>query len=450
MRRAFVALLCAIPALASAQDRSRCFLDGAHQTSSQLPSGQRNTFFGGGILVRCPTRELVIRADSLESYGDEGRIFLLGHVRYNEPRLALTSDYLTYRQLTEHIFASGNVVARNPKSGSTLVGPTLEYHRAMPGRPATKIIAVQRPTVNLVQKDSLQRPSDTLVVVSDRITMIGDSLVYAGGKVVLTRPEVEAVGDSMFIDSDAELMVLMKEPKITGKNERPFTLEGVRLEMTTSNRKLNRVFAMGKGKAVSEDMTLASDSIDLRVADDLLQRAIAWGPGRAKITSATQVIGADSINVLMPGQKIRELHAIRGAAAENQPDTTRFKVDSASPVDWLRGDTIIAKFDSALARDTTKSAQIKELLARGSAKSYYHMAPSDTTIREAGINYVLGRQIVVAFSQRKMDKVTVEGQVAGIHAEPQPPKVAAPAAGTATKAPPPATKPPAPPVARPN
>src|SRR6185436_18132510 len=120
--------------------------------------------------------DLRIRADSLESYGDEGRIFLVGHVHYDEPRLSLTSDFLTYRQLTEHIFASGNVVAKNPKSGSTLTGPTLEYFRSMPERPATKLVAVSRPTVNLVQKDSTGRPSDTLVVVSDRITMIGDSL----------------------------------------------------------------------------------------------------------------------------------------------------------------------------------------------------------------------------------------------------------------------------------
>lgn len=443
-RRALAALLSVVPVLAGAQDRERCFFDNTpqtRQTSNMLESGQRNTFFGGGIVVRCPSRDLRLRADSLESYGDEARIFLVGNVHYDEPRLSLTSDYLTYRQLTEHIFASGNVVARSPRSGSTLRGPALEYYRAMSDRPATKIIAIQRPTVALVQKDSSGSPSDTLVVVSDRITMIGDSLVYAGGKVVITRPEVEARGDSVLIDSERELMVLMRTPSITGKKDRPFTLAGVRIEMTTQNRKLSRVLAKGQGKATSQDMTLSSDTIDLRIAGDLLQRAIAWGPGRARIISATQQIAADSIDVLLPNQRIRELHAVRGAAAEGQPDTTRFRADT---VDWLRGDTIVAKFDSAAPRDTARAAQLRELVARGGAKSYYHMAPADTTIRKAAVNYVNGRQIVVAFAQRRASKVTVVGKASGVYVEPKPDTKAA------TKTTPAATASPRPPTPKPE
>jgi len=445
-QRALAALLCVAPVLALAQDREKCFFDnrpGTHQTVNTLPSGQRNTFFGGGIVVRCPSRTLRLEADSLESYGDEGRIFLVGHVHYDDPRLALTSDFLTYKQLTEYIFASSNVVAKSPKSGSTLRGPAVEYWRAMPDRPATKLVAIQRPTVDLIQKDSLGRPSDTLVVIGDRITMIGDSLVYAGGKVTMTRPEVVAAGDSVFIDSDHELMILMKGPSITGKKDKPFTLTGVRIEMLTSNRKLNRVLAKGQGKAVSQDMTLSSDTIHLHIADDLLQRAIAWGPGRAKVNSATQQIVADSIDVLLPGQRIRELHAVRGAAAEGQPDTTRFKADT---VDWLAGDTIVAQFDSATARDTSSSAQLKALVARGSARSYYHMAPSDTSVREAATNYVRGRLIVVDFLLRKMSQVTVTGQATGIYVDPKPEikpatKAAPPGSTTpATKAATPATK----------
>src|SRR5689334_22092056 len=100
MRRALAALL-VLSAVAGAQEREKCFFDNTpqtRQTSTMLPSGQRNSFFGGGIVVRCPSRELHLSADSLESYGDEGRIFLVGRVHYDEPRLSLTSDYLTYHQ----------------------------------------------------------------------------------------------------------------------------------------------------------------------------------------------------------------------------------------------------------------------------------------------------------------------------------------------------------------
>ncbi len=448
-RRALVALLCVLPSLATAQDRSRCFLEGARQVSTMLTSGNRNTYFGGGIVVRCPAKELRIRADSLESYGDESRIFLLGNVHYDEPRMSLTSDYLTYRQLTEHMFASGKVNAKNPKTGSTLKGPTLEYFRSMPERPVIKIVAVQRPTVTLLQKTSTKKATDTLVVIGDRITMLGDSLVYSGGKVVIVRPDVEAAGDSLMLDSDRELMVLMRGPSITGKGDRPFTLSGVRIEMTSKERKLHRVLAMGEGKALSQDMTLASDTIDLRVADNLLQRAVAWGPGRARINSATQQIVADSLDIRMPGQRIRELHAVRGALAEGQPDTTqRFRTDSADARDWLRGDTIIAKFDSLATSDTASSARLKELRARGSAMSYYHTAAPDTSVKKAAINYVNGRQIVVAFAQQKMSKVTVTGRVAGMYLEPKP--EAKPATKPATKTAPAAATPARPPTVRPN
>jgi hypothetical protein len=201
------------------------------------------------------------------------------------------------------------------------------------------------------------------------------------------------------------------------------------------------VLAMGQGKAVSEDMTLASDTIDLRVSNDLLDRAIAWGPGRARANSATQQIVADSIDVRMPGQRVRELHAVRAAAAEAQPDTSRFRADT---VDWLRGDTIVARFDSAATRDTTRVAQIKELVANGKARSWYHVAPSDTSLRQSAINYVTGRQITVAFQQRKASNVTVIEKAAGVYAEPKPP--AKPKAeATTTKAAKATTTKPAPP-----
>ena len=145
---------------------------------------------------------------------------------------------------------------------------------------------------------------------------------------------------------------------------------------------------------------------------------------------ASQQIRSDSIDVFMPGQRIRELHAVRGAFAFGQPDTTRFKADT---VDWLRGDTIVAKFDTAIARDTTRSAQIKELVAQGSARSYYHTAPGDTAMRKAAINYVNGKQINVAFAQGKTQKVTVRERVSGVYLEPKPDTKAATKTAPVTK-----------------
>src|SRR5262245_838314 len=117
---AFLAWLI-VPGLAAAQGTTRCDFVNTPKTKvsqEKQPSGEYNTFMSGGVFVVCKSRQLTLRADSLESYGDEGRLFLVGHVKYDEPRLNLTSDFLTYKQLTEQIFASGHVVARSPSSGS--------------------------------------------------------------------------------------------------------------------------------------------------------------------------------------------------------------------------------------------------------------------------------------------------------------------------------------------
>jgi hypothetical protein len=133
------------------------------------------------------------------------------------------------------------------------------------------------------------------------------------------------------------------------------------------------------------------------------------------VTSQSQNMIADSLDVRMPGQRIREVHALRNAYAEGRPDSTKFRADTT---DWLRGDTIIAHFDSIPAADTTKGPDIRRLVASDSASAYYHVAPSDTSLRRPAINYVKGREITVDFDERRVTSIAVEGRVAGVYLEP--------------------------------
>jgi lipopolysaccharide export system protein LptA len=444
MRAKVVALLLACGSAAGAQDQQRCSLQELPTTrisQRRTPSGQFDVFVGGGVRLSCPRSDLRLRADSLESYGDHGRLFLFGNVEYEEPRLNLTANYLTYYQLEERIVATGNVNARLP-NGSTMRGPYAEYYRAMNGRPATRLFANGRPAFTIVQRDSAGNPGEPLLVLANNVTMVGDSLVYAGGSVQATRPEVEARGDSMTVDSEAERMVIMRNPVIEGRRNRPFTLVGERIELSSRNRKLERVLSLARARAVSEDLTLASDTIDLRFQDDLMERAIAWGPSRARAMSSTQELVADSLDVRMPAQRMREVFAVRGAAAYGRPDSTRFRADTS---DWLRGDTIIARFDS-VPGDTTRATRLRELHSRGGARAYYHLAPADTSLRRPAINYVTGREIRIGFRERQVATVTVVEQAAGVYLEPRPVAEnpagatvpATPATGTSAPPPPPA------------
>jgi lipopolysaccharide export system protein LptA len=409
----FVIAVLVMPSIIRGQ-ATACNSEQDRQVSLKLPSGEYNNFLGGGIVVRCPAKSITLRADSAEIYGDEHRIFFVGHVHYTEPRLELTSDFLTYYQLEERIVAAGNVDGRLP-TGSTLRGPQVDYRRVAPRiRTRAQTLATGRPTVTIVQRDTSGKEQPPINVVANTIYMDGDSLIYGSGSVQITRPEVNATSDSAFINTGTEIMQLVRNPIVNGTRGRPFQLVGTNVDLFSKNRKLQRVISRARARATSQDLTITSDTIDLRIRDDSLERAFAWGKSRAHAESSTQNMIADSLDVQMPAQRVREVHALRKAFAEGRPDST-LKADTTN---WLRGDTIIAYFDTLPPVDTGKGPGIRKLISTDSAEAYYHLAPQDTSLHKPAINYVRGRKITIDFDSSKVAQIAVEGKVSGIFVEP--------------------------------
>jgi hypothetical protein len=253
-------------------------------------------------------------------------------------------------------------------------------------------------------------------VRADRVTMEADSLVYAGGSVDIMRPDLHATGDSAFMDSGTELARLMRGPVIEGKASRPFTLTGTTIDVHSHQRQLERVVSLGNAKAVSEDLDLRADTLDLRVIANKLERAFAWGANGARAISPTQLITADSLDVRLPGQRIRQVVATHHALAQSDPDSTKIRTKER---DWLRGDTIVASFDSSFAPgDTSSKPQLVQLVARGGAQSFYHIAVAGAPIDKPAINYVRGRAITVSLANRQVQRVTVTEKATGVYVEP--------------------------------
>jgi len=410
--------LITITSTSQAQDRTRCTLEGLPTTrfnAIQLPSKEYNNFVGGGLVVRCPSRGITLKADSAELYGDEKRDFLVGNVKYDEPRLNLTSDFLTYYTNDERIVAAGNVHGRLP-SGSTLVGPLVDYKRAVPRiRTRPQTLATGRPTVTIVQRDTSGKEQPPINVVANTIYMDGDSLIYGSGNVQITRPETNATADSSFINTGSEIMQLMRNPIVNGTRGRPFRLVGEGIDLFSKNKKLQRVIARSRAQAKSQDLTLTADTIDLRINSDSLERAFAWGKSRARAVSPSQNMIADSLDVQMPGQRVHEVHALRKAFAEGRADSIKFHADTTN---WLRGDTIFAYFDTLPPADTSKGPAMRQLVAKDSAEAHYNLAPSDTSLHRPAINYVKGYMITIDFEEEKVSQIVVEGKVMGIYLEP--------------------------------
>ncbi|HVE36529.1 MAG TPA: hypothetical protein VNC18_23365 [Gemmatimonadaceae bacterium] len=389
-----------------------------------IPGGGQVAFVGGGVLIKCPARGMTLKGDSAERYPDHDQ--MIGHASYDEPRLHVDADFLNYFPNEDIIRGAGNVHATLP-SGSRLDGPQAEYRRPSVklNRPHRQLSAIARPTITIIEKDSAGKPVPPTTVIANQVFMDGDSLIYGGGEVEINRPDISTKSDSAFIDQEHETMKLMRNPKMTGKKDRPFTLAGDLITLYSKNHKLQRVLSQAKAVATSDSLTLRSDTIDLRVVNDLLDHAYVWGrTSRARALSPSQDLIADSLDVWMPGQRVQLVRALPHAFAQGRPDTTRFKVERPDTTDWLVGDTIVATFDSLRSpRDTSRNPNIKQLIASGNASSLYHVAPSDSGERRFGLNYVTARLITVDFTQQltqqKVATVTTVDSVYGVYVEPR-------------------------------
>lgn len=388
---------------------------GSPLTMTRLPSGQYNWYLGRRPEGRCEAQQITVIADSVEYYGDARLLYLIGNVDYREPRLTLRSRRLTYWLNDEHLRAEGNVDATLP-SGTKLTGPEVDYYRPAEGvRRASRMVAPRRPTIVLVETDSAGRPSEPTTLIANTVIMDNDSLVYASGRVVITRTDVLSNADSAFMDGGHEYVRLMKSPRIEGKGDDPFTLTGNLIELYGSQRALSRVLSSGRARAVSRDVTLTADTLDLRLTDSKMDRVYAWGPSRARAVSPEYDIVADSLDLRMPGQRMREVFAVRDAFAQSTPDSMRVR---STEKDWLRGDTIVARFDTIAAPpDSARRPRIRDLVARGNARSFYQVATREGREALPGINYVRGRIITVTFENQEVDQVSITDQAAGVYLE---------------------------------
>jgi hypothetical protein len=375
------------------------------------------TVFGGGIVGHCRGQDITITADSAESYEVNDLHILIGNVKYRETRYAIDAQRVTYFRAEERLLFQDDVHAVMTKDAATLDGKQLEYFRPVRGlRDRARIVATQRPRLTYVEKDSAGRDQPPIVVLGNTILGEGDSTFYATGDVRLERTDVVATGDSAMLDGARRFSRLMKGPVVESKGDRPFTLKGRIIEMYGAARQVDRVVAIDSANAVSKEFTIISDTLDLRIANSKLNRAFAFGPSGARATTKDRDIIADSLDIVMPDQRIRELRAIGKAFAESDPDTVRVRTDER---DWIRGDTLIARFDSVATADTSQPP-IRDLFAAGEASAYYQM-PADSVDRSRpGINYVTGRVIRLTFKDREVETVTVTDQASGVYLTPLP------------------------------
>jgi hypothetical protein len=376
-----------------------------------------NWYGGGGVVAHCRGTGARLAADSVAWYPLARRFDMVGSVRIRDTSFALDSRTATYFTGDERLEAYTNVVAVNRRSGSVLRGPNLTYLRAAQGiRDTTEMRATGRPTIEYrAESDTTAEP---YIIVADRVRMRGEEQVWAGGTVTIDRSDFAARGDSFALDQGLGRghLVGRRPPTVMGTGTRPYTLEGVRIDLALEQRDIRRVEANGAGHAKGEDWDLTADTIHLAIAQQKLQQAFAWGDStRPTAISSQQTIVADSLALDVPDEVLTEVRAFGRAISSTKRDTT-----AAADVDWIAGDTVTARFDAETDSAGRRRTEIRQVLARGSARALTHHYDEERRADPPAINYSRGQSISIALRRRRVDRVVVSGGSDGVHLEPRP------------------------------
>jgi lipopolysaccharide export system protein LptA len=325
-------------------------------------------------------------------------------VDFQDATRTLTADRAIYNSGTGRLFAQGNVIFTDKQRGSTLRGPELEYFKAMPGRPDAQAIATQRPHLTLVPRGSGGQRRDPMEIDGDRITSTGDKFMTAEGNVVIVSKDVNSTAATAFYDATVERMELRTAARV--RNPR-YELQGEYIESNLRDGKLTRVLARTNARLDSERLDVTGPQLLMFFENDKLQRVVSGQEPQATAPrDSTKALPrsvalasgfrleADSLEAMMPGQELREVHAVGRAhglawdtlaaavpgdtAARRQRVTTA--PDALEDRDLILADTIIGYF----TRDTTArrpargdsadaKVKIERMVAIGNARSVYRV-----------------------------------------------------------------------------
>jgi lipopolysaccharide export system protein LptA len=482
MRRILLALaLLAVSAAGRAAAQNTCELVSQRGTWTAIGDPANRVISAQGpLLVRCTNGE-ELRADSAVIYAAQNEVQLYRQVDYQDPGRSLTSDYATYNSQTGRLYATGNVVFTDKQKGSTLRGPELEYFRAMAGRPETQSTATQRPHVTVVPKSSGSGTRrNPMEIDADRVTSVGEKYMTATGNVVINDNGTRSTAEEAYYDQVADHVELRRQGKVD--NEK-YHLQGDLITSDLQNGSVSRVVAQGNARLVSERLTVDGPLLRMFFERDLLQRMTSGQvpgsttPGRSIALSKGFRMEADSIEAILPDQRLRQVNAVGKARGESWDTIAvrRVVVDSAAVAgqtasapatppptpttrpmteppteldqkDVLTADTIVAFFrtdsaraDSArgrapgdsvrlagrpvrpdTARGDTARTEIERLLAIGDAHSLYRMRDDSAKAgqKKPGLNYLIGDRIDLTFKDGEVDVAHVRGLKQGVYLDP--------------------------------
>lgn len=339
---AVLALLC-LASGAATQLEAQTPTGGERLCTLRVEPGGRTTRTGTVMEIHDPFR--VVCDDGANLRANTGTfdqvarvVTLVGGVYFEDLSRSLTSERAVYNNGTGVLHATGEVVFVDREEGTTLSGPELEYFRATETRPEPLVNAYGRPRLTMQrlplgpdapEEQQPEQPADTagmpLTIDADRMTIVGNSDLTATGNVVIQDDDIRAVAEEAEQLGTAETLELRGSAAI---HSQEYSLSGEVIFATVPDGEIREVEARGNARLVGEDLDVDAPRIDLVFAESLLQRSVAVGdsasaPGVQPIASSpTFRLQADSIDAVLPGQRLEMVVAVGNARGESI-DTTR-------------------------------------------------------------------------------------------------------------------------------
>jgi hypothetical protein len=419
------------------QQRKTCLivLDNADRqmTTNSLLPGNTIVDVAGNVRMHCERQKVSLRTDSLSMLsGDYARLY--GHAVYQDSSYQFAADTIIYLTRTEKVEGRGHVVVLDKTTGSTLVGPFVDYWRQAKGiNDSAKVVALLHPTVRYFARAT---PKDTArerpyLLTGQMLQGFGGSRLWGSGGVTVDRDSLHGTGDSLaFQRGGTSVGQLIGVPATLRRNGTDsFMVSGHEIRLGLVDDKLRDLHAFGGGRVTRGISVITGDTVVLSFAAEKLSLTLAWGKtSGATLHSSGYDVRGDSLSVESPGELLRELRVKNGtifnprdsvavAAApvplpgdSTKPDTTR---------NYLSGNRLLAHFDQADSAGTVIT-RLKGLEAFGRAASYFGRTVVKNGKATPSINYTLADTIFVLMKSGDttgVSAVRAYGHVNGLQLE---------------------------------
>lgn len=412
-----------------------------------------------------------IQADSMVHYQTSAYTNMIGNVLFRTDGRELRSATARYFERIGRLEADGDVELRDLAQGTVITGETLLYLRAGPQRPQENLhVSGGRPRALLYpRRDTLREdappPTDSITpyeVVADDIYLMGEQYFQAEGSVGVVRDSLLAFGDSLNYDQVGGALDLTGRPARVVQGE--LDLQGLRVRVLLPGDVVEEVVARDEALLTTDSLDVDAPFIRIFLADGVLDRLVAAAPRvpgapgaarpqppaqtpaqarpgvpgeegdsvapvRARATSRTLTMEADSLDVVAPGERIERMTAVGNARAVSTVRDSLNSADTPEDIlhDWIEGDTVKAAF-LAVPSDSDPSGEeivLESLEARLNARSLYRLEPdstqrADTTAFRSRlpVNYTEAVGILLLFEDGRITEMKWDGLQRGIQLQP--------------------------------